>query len=90
MALPGNRRLRCLKWLFHLALTLVLLGSTDLSFGQQVDGEVPFFNDSGSLTLPQQSNEELQESMPELQMFPSQDPPQMMPDLGASLDSPEL
>ncbi len=87
MAIAGIRRLR---WLFHLALTVVLMGSMDLSFGQQVDGGAPFFNDSGSLTLPPESNEELQESMPELQMFPSQDPPQMMPDLGSSLDSPEI
>jgi hypothetical protein len=83
-------RIRRLSWLFHLALTVVLMGSMDLSFGQQVEGGAPFFNDSGSLTLPPESTEELQESMPELKLFPSPDPPQMLPELGTSLDSPEI
>ncbi len=83
-------RIRRLRWLFHLALSIVLMGSMDLSFGQQVEGGVPFFNDSGSLTLPPESTQELQESMPELKLFPPQNPPQMLPELGTSIDSPEI
>jgi len=87
MSLAG---LRSLRWVIRIALVFVLMGSMDLSFGEQADGGAPFFNDSGSLTLPPQSTEEMQESMPELNMFPPQAPPDMLPGLGNQLEAPEF
>lgn len=85
MRLP---RARCLNLLFSLMVSIFLLGSMDLSFGQQIEGGAPFLNDSCSLTLPPESTEELQESMPELQLFPPQNPSQALPSLGEVLGSP--
>ncbi len=87
MLLPRALRLNLL---FNLMLSLLLLGSMDLSFGQQMEGGAPFFNDSGSSPLSPESTEELQESMPELQLFPPQNPSQALPPLGEPLGSPEL
>jgi hypothetical protein len=53
----------------NLVLCLLLIGAIDLSLGEQTEG-IAFFNDSGQLTLPSDSLEELQESMPELKEFP--------------------
>lgn len=83
-------RFRPLKWLVNLAFSALLIGALNLSFGQQAEGGAPFFNDSGSLTLPPDSIEELQESMPELELFPPQDQSQAMPQLGDPLGSPEI
>ncbi|CAK6687325.1 hypothetical protein VB734_11740 [Synechococcus sp. BA-124 BA4] len=79
-----------LQWLVNLVFTALLIGALDLNFGQQAEGGAPFFNDSGSLTLPPDSIEELQESMPELELFPPQDQSQAMPQLGDPLGSPEI
>ncbi|MFM9047140.1 MAG: hypothetical protein ACKOOH_05710 [Cyanobium sp.] len=46
------------------------------SFEEQVSGNLPFFRDDGELTLPLESNAELEQSMPELQIYrPSLPPP---------------
>lgn len=49
-------------------LSLLLLAEVPLSFGEEADG-VPFFNDEGKLTLPRESQAELEEAMPEAQLF---------------------
>lgn len=85
MLLPRTRRLNLL---FNLVLSVLLFGSMDLSFSQQIEGGAPFFNDSGSSALPPESAEELQESMPELQFFPPQNPAQALPPLGEPLGAP--
>jgi hypothetical protein len=79
-----------LRLLFHLVLGFLLVGSMDLALGQQLEGDAPFSNDSGSLDLPPQSTEEMQESMPELQLFPPQNPSQLQPLPGDALGSPDL
>lgn len=66
------------------------MGSMDASIAQPTDGEVPFFNDSGSLSLPSENTVEMQEAMPELQLFPSSDSDQNLPQLGGPLDSPGI
>ena len=48
---------------------MVLLGSIGLDLEEMAEGEVPFFNDEGSITLPDMSSESFEESMPELQLF---------------------
>ncbi len=63
---------------------LASLASVGLSFGQELNGGVPFFNDAGKLTLPEQSVEELQESMPELGDFPATPRALMPPCCGTS------
>lgn len=79
-----------LKWLVKVVFGVLLIGSLNLSLTQQTEGGAPFFNDSGSLTLPPDSIEELQESMPELEVLPPQDQSQAMPQLGDPLGSPEF
>lgn len=83
-------RIRRLRWLPHLVLIVLLMGSMDLSIAQQTDGEAPFFNDSGSLSLPPDNTVEMQEAMPELQLFPSSNSDQDLPQLGGPLDAPGL
>jgi hypothetical protein len=85
MQLP---RAQHLNLLFNLLLSVLLLGSMDLSFSHQIEGGAPFFNDSGSSILSPESTEELQESMPELHLFPPQNPSQALPPLGEPLGSP--
>lgn len=53
------------------ACLYLLVASLDLRFGQEATGEVPFFNDEGDLSLPEDSAEQLEESMPELKLFGS-------------------
>jgi hypothetical protein len=62
----------------------------DLSIAQQTDGEAPFFNDSGSLSLPSDNTVEMQEAMPETLLFPTQHPDHSTPQLGSPLDSPGI
>lgn len=59
------------RFLASACLLPLLIASVDLSLGQEATGEVPFFNDEGKLTLPRDSEEELEESMPEIQLFRS-------------------
>ena len=66
----------------------VLLAAADLSFGEQATGGVPFFNDEGELTLPRESLEELEESMPELEVFRRQEKALAAPLLPSDLDDP--
>lgn len=73
----------------NLLLCFVLLAAIDLSLGEQTEG-IPFFNDSGELTLPRESVEELQESMPELEVFPLPNRASLLPKLGASPDPLDL
>jgi hypothetical protein len=79
-----------LRFLLNLILSVMLFSSMDLSFGQQMEGGAPFFNDSGSVTLPPESIEEMQEAMPELNLFPPQNPSQMLPEPGDPLEGPDL
>lgn len=81
-------RSRRLNLLFNLLLSFLLLESMDLGIGQQIEGGAPFFNDSSSSTMTPESTEKLQESMPELQLFPPQNPSQALPPLGEPLGSP--
>ena len=62
-------------------LLLLLATSVDLSFGQETGGNIPFFNDEGALTLPRESVEELEESMPELEVFRPSEPAFQSPSL---------
>ena len=73
----------------NLLFCLLLFGAIDLSLGEQTEG-IPFFNDSGELTLPRESLQELQESMPELKEFPLPSRLQILPQPGTSLDTPDL
>ncbi|KEF40800.1 MAG: hypothetical protein ER33_14995 [Cyanobium sp. CACIAM 14] len=82
--------IRWQRWLVPMVLWALLMGSMDLSIAQQTDGEVPFFNDSGSLTLPPNSDVEMDEAMPELQLFPPQNPGPNLPQVGEPLGSPDL
>lgn len=70
-------------------LCILLIAAVDLNLGEQTEG-IPFFNDSGQLTLPRESLEELQESMPELKMFPLPNRASLLPQLGASPGASEL
>ncbi len=85
MPFPRSQRLNLL---LNLLLSVLLLGTMDLSFSQQIEGGAPFFNDFGSSALHPERTEELQESMPELQLFPPQNPSQALPPLGEPLGSP--
>ena len=53
-------------------LTVQLLADFNPSFADQTSGGLPFFRDDGELTLPAQSQAEMEESMPELQLFSAQ------------------
>ena len=65
----GRLVLRWGRWLSQVALCLVLLGSIGLDLEEMSEGEVPFFNDEGALTLPKESAREFEESMPELKLL---------------------
>ena len=68
-------------------VVVYLLADFNPSFAEQTSGGLPFFRDDGELTLPPQSNAELEQSMPEVQAFlPNQ------PSLPASslMDPPPL
>lgn len=65
----GRLFVSCGRWLGRVALCLVLLGAIGLDFEEMTEGEVPFFNDEGSLSLPNLSGEAFEESMPELKLF---------------------
>jgi hypothetical protein len=65
----GRLFVNCGRWLGNLLLSLVLLAGVGLDLNEMSEGEVPFFNDQGSLTLPDVSNQDFEESMPELQLF---------------------
>ncbi len=49
-------------------LCLLVLATVPLNLGEEAGG-IPFFNDDGALSLPRQSQAELEESMPELELF---------------------
>lgn len=83
-------RVRPLRWLLNLALCLLLIGLTDLGLARQKDADGSFATDSDALTLPPANSDEMQEAMPELQLFQPQDPSLMLPQLGDPLGSPGL
>ena len=49
-------------------LCLLVLATVPLNLGEEAGG-MAFFNDDGMLSLPRQSQAELEESMPELELF---------------------
>jgi len=73
----------------NLLLCIFLIGAVDISLGEQTEG-IPYFNDAGELSLPLESVAELQESMPELQLFPLLSAPKFLPELGSASDSFDL
>ncbi|MCP9916326.1 hypothetical protein [Cyanobium sp. ATX 6F1] len=87
MSIAWIRRMCLLR---HLVISLLLIASLDLSPDQLLAGDLSPSDGTGGLDLPPAANEELQESMPELQMFPSQEPAPFLPPLGDSPDAPQI
>jgi hypothetical protein len=93
VARPSLLSVACVRWqrrLVSLLLCTLLMGSIQLGVVSASALESPFFRESASPSPQPDSDAEMDEAMPELELFPSRDPNQDLPSMGDPLAAPDL